>query len=510
MGKRGRPPHDDILTPREWEVLALLRLRLSNPEIAERLGISRDGAKYHVSEILGKLGLESREQAARWRYEDAGPWWATAFVPFLPGWRRLSSMLGSVAGSAAKVVSIAVLGLAIGGIGLLALLLYLQSGEGGDSPLVTPDGATSQLMYRDAEGLLWLVDADGTRERFAEDDTCASSSMRWSPTGETLVCSDERRIELHNGDGELIGEVQLSNGLEFGRFEWSPTGDTFLYTVRDEGPFYIVDRTGDIRWQVGPWDRSLSGYGTAPHGLALWSNDGTRIAYRVSRDEDAGIRVFSFETEEQAIDGDYYPLGWALGGESLLIAANYEPPPEPLMFPSYEVSVLDIESGDRLRIPELDNGVQFWTSPDGSSAVALVRGQSPTGLAIIDLRNGEYNPIPNSVISNPTESIGSSQIKFSHDGDQIYWVDTGAPATVYMASADGTGLTKLAEVPALGARLSPDLTRIAYNVFDDDVDSMTFYVADVDGENIREIDFQSFAGQSRASRFQFAWRPVPR
>jgi len=25
MGKRGRPPHPDILTPRQWQVLALLR-----------------------------------------------------------------------------------------------------------------------------------------------------------------------------------------------------------------------------------------------------------------------------------------------------------------------------------------------------------------------------------------------------------------------------------------------------------------------------------------------------
>ncbi len=51
MGRRGRPRHPDILTPREWEVLALLREGLSNPEIAERLGISRDGVKFHVSEI---------------------------------------------------------------------------------------------------------------------------------------------------------------------------------------------------------------------------------------------------------------------------------------------------------------------------------------------------------------------------------------------------------------------------------------------------------------------------
>src|SRR6266581_7809974 len=65
MGKRGRPPHPDILTPREWEVLALLRERLTNREIAERLGISVHAARYHVSEILSKLGVAKREEAAQ-------------------------------------------------------------------------------------------------------------------------------------------------------------------------------------------------------------------------------------------------------------------------------------------------------------------------------------------------------------------------------------------------------------------------------------------------------------
>ena len=65
MSKRGRPRHPDILTPREWEVLALLREDLTNDEIARRLGISLAGAKYHVSEILGKLGVASRAEAAR-------------------------------------------------------------------------------------------------------------------------------------------------------------------------------------------------------------------------------------------------------------------------------------------------------------------------------------------------------------------------------------------------------------------------------------------------------------
>jgi DNA-binding CsgD family transcriptional regulator len=73
MGKTGRPRHPDILTPREWEVLALLRERLTNEEIAQRLGISLDGAKFHVSEILSKLGVATREEAAAWRPERR-PW----------------------------------------------------------------------------------------------------------------------------------------------------------------------------------------------------------------------------------------------------------------------------------------------------------------------------------------------------------------------------------------------------------------------------------------------------
>lgn len=66
MNRRGRPPYPDVLTPRQWEVLALLREGLSNEQIALRLGISVDGVKFHVSEILSKLGVSSRNEAAQW------------------------------------------------------------------------------------------------------------------------------------------------------------------------------------------------------------------------------------------------------------------------------------------------------------------------------------------------------------------------------------------------------------------------------------------------------------
>ena len=64
MGERGRPKYPDVLTPRQYEVLELMREGLTNPQIAERLGISPDGAKWHVKEILWKLDVPSREEAA--------------------------------------------------------------------------------------------------------------------------------------------------------------------------------------------------------------------------------------------------------------------------------------------------------------------------------------------------------------------------------------------------------------------------------------------------------------
>ena len=74
--RRGRPPYPDLLTPREQEVLDLLRLGLTNQQIADRLGITLYGARYHVSEILSKLGVASREQAAAWQPEAASRRWA--------------------------------------------------------------------------------------------------------------------------------------------------------------------------------------------------------------------------------------------------------------------------------------------------------------------------------------------------------------------------------------------------------------------------------------------------
>jgi DNA-binding CsgD family transcriptional regulator len=63
----GGAPADESrfgLTDREREVLQLLAEGRSNPQIAEALFISRKTASVHVSNILGKLGVASRGEAA--------------------------------------------------------------------------------------------------------------------------------------------------------------------------------------------------------------------------------------------------------------------------------------------------------------------------------------------------------------------------------------------------------------------------------------------------------------
>ena len=53
----------DPLTSRELEVLALLPERLSNKEIAHRLGLAPTTVKRHTVNLYGKLGVNKRWDA---------------------------------------------------------------------------------------------------------------------------------------------------------------------------------------------------------------------------------------------------------------------------------------------------------------------------------------------------------------------------------------------------------------------------------------------------------------
>jgi DNA-binding NarL/FixJ family response regulator len=66
IGSRTRPE----LTAREWEVLELIGQGAGTAEVAKRLFLSQVTVRRHVSAILGKLGVSSREEAVRVAFGD--------------------------------------------------------------------------------------------------------------------------------------------------------------------------------------------------------------------------------------------------------------------------------------------------------------------------------------------------------------------------------------------------------------------------------------------------------
>ncbi len=140
-----RGQHVERLTPRQREVLRLIERGHTNGEIAEQLGISLQGVKWHVRELLGKLGADSREELIERRHAAIG--WP-APVRWLRGLVALGNVkVAAVAGAAAA-----------GGIGVVVTAAVMS----GDSsaprqapePLVTAAVLTPAPMPS-VTGSIW-------------------------------------------------------------------------------------------------------------------------------------------------------------------------------------------------------------------------------------------------------------------------------------------------------------------------------------------------------------------
>jgi DNA-binding CsgD family transcriptional regulator/catechol 2,3-dioxygenase-like lactoylglutathione lyase family enzyme len=63
---RGRPRHDDVLTPAEWRVLHWIRHGLTRAQIASLLSTSEWAVKYHVRNIRAKLDVPDQPALRQW------------------------------------------------------------------------------------------------------------------------------------------------------------------------------------------------------------------------------------------------------------------------------------------------------------------------------------------------------------------------------------------------------------------------------------------------------------
>lgn len=194
--ERGRPPHPDILTPGEWRVAEGVRHGLTNPQIAKRQSISVDAVKFHLSNILGKLGMNDRTELRRW-----------------------SGISGS---SAMKGASRMTSTQSIGKIGQIARTVS--------------DIEAGRRWYRDVLGLEPLFDAgnmaffacNGTRLMLVEGDAGPESILYFQVEDVHAACADmeargakvvsaPHRIHTHeDGSEEWMAFVEDNDGRPLG------------------------------------------------------------------------------------------------------------------------------------------------------------------------------------------------------------------------------------------------------------------------------------------------------
>ena len=76
-----RPQPRPALTGRQLEIAGLIADDLTNKQIAARLFLSERTVETHVTNMLNKLGLNSRVQIIRWVTDPNGPASTTAREP---------------------------------------------------------------------------------------------------------------------------------------------------------------------------------------------------------------------------------------------------------------------------------------------------------------------------------------------------------------------------------------------------------------------------------------------
>ena len=210
----------------------------------------------------------------------------------------------------------------------LSLEMYLDF-EGVGNPQISPDG--SEILYTRSwvdktndsrESSIWIMNADGTRNRFLVD----GASAVWSPDGTRIAYTAEGEpegsqifVRWMDDEGATTQVTRVENGP--GDIAWSPDGTQLSFTMQvdaeAEWEVSVPGRPEGADWTDAPkvvtkarYRRDRSGYvddgyehlfvvpasagtprqltdGDWNHGSTAWSPDGTEIYFSSHRVEDA-------------------------------------------------------------------------------------------------------------------------------------------------------------------------------------------------------------------------------
>lgn len=545
---------DPIWTPRQREVLDLLVRGRTNPEIATALGISLDGAKWHVSEVITKLGVDSREEAAEyWRARNGLRLRFTRMVHALIAstWLKVGAGVAVVAGASAA--------------GALVIIARNGSGTSPGTAVATSilSNGTSgysyrpQVAYIDDARTVWLANGDGTgRVKLLDDCTGIGSAKRgdvltggliWSPDGSRIACwrddlsvlaakadGTERTIPFKPGEcefgprwapaGNLLAcdknqfvNVRDPSGTQLasiscmsaGRWSWSPSGTSLLISgppQNGRGTWNLVDTSGRTLAVIADaYVADRAGFG--------WTLDGTKLAYPgvngiTVLDVSAGGSVRSVQPPGvPGLDlGSGPQVDWILG-DTALLAHNF----------SGAVQI-DPATGSANAITGFAPD-SFWSAarigPDGVRVAFAPPGPATAQRIFFgDLQTHSVTSVPNS--DYLLQGVGMSpQFVFSGDSKRVCWTlrPENEPQVVCAGpsgGAAGVSVPIQVEPDVLGRGdpsvlwqgLSPDLSRVAYTVpsLNAATSAQNLQVANLDGSGVTVLG-------PALGPLTYGWRP---
>jgi len=438
------------LSRRQQEVLELLRRDFTNEQIAQQLGVSLDGAKWHVSEIIGRLGVADRHEAARWRPEGARrPWWSLAWLRDL----RWSTAAKATSVAALVVVSVAVIAFAWGvrrtnkdtAPGPRTMIAFAGDGA------IAVDTETGGVVPRFSElrNLDRVISPDGTRAAYR----CGDDGLPYTDARSRALCISDPVA----GATVVVSSSQLPPGGSVGTENWHPqiawSADAskiafVVYQptaadVRSTGDLYMKDlASGDLRLL----DRGE---------LASF-----RIALRWS--PDAGHVSMMILTPLYSAVSDGSEVGRRL-----------------------DLRLIDVTSGQRNDVSVSSNAgqednVHAW-SPD--SRTIVVTGQR--SLYVVDVTAPAASP------QRIGDAWGGHDAVWSPDGAWIAATElVGDQLHVFITRADGSERRRIdgGMTTSLYPAWSPDSRYIAFGgAPTDTIGDLHIYVADTSGGPPREI-----------------------
>ncbi len=292
------PPVTPSWTRRQREVLDLLVRGRSNPEIAETLGVTLAGAKWHVSEILAKIDVQTREEAAEyWRaHNGLRPRFSRLIRGALPGsaWARW------LAGGAAAGIGIA------GAAGLVAAVISDGASTPADPGDATPTPPPTAVATPDASA----TPLPGTL--LARTVACADPNEDGS-------CQIARQVEEYLRREEAGQIVSLGRPQRFKcPLEYSRLCEGASEGEERDG--YRVSRHGS---EGGPVSASqlreeialLDGETTAVVGRGCLLADGSCEQFAISfvRASLPGVLYFTFERDAS---GRPFLVGMGVSGDN--------------------------------------------------------------------------------------------------------------------------------------------------------------------------------------------------